>query len=129
MVRRIHSCTVYCLKSRYLSLVVNYDHFISLFYYFPIQLSFSPTCLAENIDLSNHFCMLPSKQHLLYGIAGFIKHFGWQRAAIITENGYLFGLVLLPCLVYPLINLMNTYISLQKYEGCFKPASLPQLQF
>ena len=49
-----------------------------------IQVS-STTCPAEDVHVPNHFCMLPSVEHILYGIAGFIAQFEWQRAVIITE--------------------------------------------
>ena len=94
MVRILHYIECTYAWIRY-TVVVNFrplDTHITLYLPF-IQLSFSPTCLAESIDLPNHFCMLPSKEHLLYSVAGFIEHFGWQRTAVITESGYPFALV------------------------------------
>ena len=65
-----------------------------LFWYMHGQVSYSSACLSDALQqLPEHFCMLPSKEYLIAGIAGLITYFQWKKVLVINQEYSTFAFV------------------------------------
>ena len=66
----------------------------SLLVHVHIQVSYSSACLSDALQqLPEHFCMLPSKEYLIAGIAGLITYFQWKKVLVISQEYSTFAFV------------------------------------
>lgn len=71
--------------------------------------------LESNSKYSHYFTMLPSEKEIGQGFAGFIKHFGWKRVVIISQDDGQFPLIAASIIgALENVTIKNVYIPVHK---------------